>query len=184
MTRLFVGLVFAVALLAAIAAPASAASVEQLIAPSSICPGQTKVAAAAAEQERTMLCMTNYARDRSKLAPIVTARSLSKAAEHKAADLIACDEFSHEACGREFTYWMAHFGYLGSGCWGAAENIAWGTGTVGSVGAIFRAWMHSAGHRENILGAYAQIGIGLRIGELEGHPGAHVWVQEFGTHDC
>ena len=45
---------------------------------------------------------------------------------------------------------------------------------------IFSAWMHSAGHRENILGPYGQIGIGLRVGGLDGHGGAHVWTQEFG----
>ena len=34
---------------------------------------------------------------------------------------------------------------------------------------IFRSWMHSPGHRENILGPYEEIGIGLRIGRLEGN---------------
>ena len=79
---------------------------------------------------------------------------------------------------------MQQFGYLRGGCWRAAENIAWGTSEVGTVRAIVNAWLHSAGHRENILGPYAEIGIGLRIGALEGHPGAHVWVQEFGSHTC
>jgi uncharacterized protein YkwD len=46
---------------------------------------------------------------------------------------------------------------------------------------IFRAWMRSAGHRENILGPYEEIGIGLRIGALEGNPAAHVWAQDFGA---
>ena len=50
--------------------------------------------------------------------------------------------------------------------------------------AIFRAWLHSPGHRENILGPYGQIGIGLRSGSLEGNRDAHVWIQEFGSHSC
>ncbi|MBA3865103.1 MAG: hypothetical protein H0X42_01955 [Solirubrobacterales bacterium] len=79
---------------------------------------------------------------------------------------------------------MQHFGYLGESCWRAGENIAWDTAGLANVRWIFSAWMQSAGHRENILGAYAQIGIGLQLGGLEGDPNAHVWVEEFGNHDC
>jgi uncharacterized protein YkwD len=60
------------------------------------------------------------------------------------------------------------------------ENIAWG-GRLGGVRSIFRLWMHSPGHRENILGPYDEIGIGLRVGYLEGNGGAHVWTQDFGA---
>jgi hypothetical protein len=34
---------------------------------------------------------------------------------------------------------------------------------------------------ENILGPYEEIGIGLRVGGLEGNAGAHVWAQDFGA---
>ena len=102
-------------------------------------------------------------------APLGDARGARPGRRRKAADILRCDEFSHEACGREFTYWIERFGYLGGGCWRAGENIAWGTGSVGSVRAIFRAWLHSSGHRENILGPFTQLGIGLRVGKLEGN---------------
>jgi len=39
------------------------------------------------------------------------------------------------------------------------------------VRSIFRLWMHSPGHRANILGPYDEIGIGLRVGSLEGSGG-------------
>lgn len=39
-----------------------------------------------------------------------------------------------------------------------AENIAWGQDTVEEV---MRAWMHSRGHRRNILGDYRYIGAGV-----------------------
>jgi uncharacterized protein YkwD len=42
--------------------------------------------------------------------------------------------------------------------------------------------MHSPGHRENILGRYGQIGIGLEVGGLDGYSGAHVWTQDLGSH--
>jgi uncharacterized protein YkwD len=131
-----------------------------------------------AVQEQAMLCLTNRARRDHGLGELTAARPLSRAADRKSVDVIRCDEFSHEACGRPFTYWIEHFGYRACA---DAENIAWGTGALGTVRSIFRAWMRSPGHRENILGPYEQIGIGLRVGSLEGNSGAHVWAQDFGA---
>ena len=128
-----------------------------------------------------MLCLVNHARTSRGLPALKALTSLVKATDHKARDILRCDEFSHEACGREFTYWMTHFGYQGCS---AGENIAWGSGGLGTPVSIFRAWMRSPGHRENILGPYEDTGIGLQTGKLEGFPGAHVWVQEFGAHNC
>jgi uncharacterized protein YkwD len=163
---------------AAPGAPAAAAFPRtQLIAPVSACPDQTDPGAPAATQVRAMRCLTNFARRGRGLAPLAASTPLDGAAARKSADVLRCDEFSHEACGRDFTYWIKRSGYAG-GC--LAENIAWGNGSLGSVRSIFRSWMHSPGHRENILGPYEEIGIGLRIGRLEGRGGAHVWTQDFG----
>lgn len=168
----------------ALAPSAGAAGLDRLLAPISACPEQTDPSAPPAVQEQAMLCLTNFARQGRGLHEMTAAGALDRAADHKSADILRCDSFSHEACGREFTYWMKRFGYIGSGCWRAAENIAWGSGDLGTPRAIFRTWLHSSGHRENILGPYAQIGIGLRTGSLEAHDGAHVWTQDFGSHNC
>lgn len=124
-----------------------------------------------------MLCLVNRARQARGLDPLAAPPSLARAADRKSADILRCDEFSHEACGREFTYWIERVGYRGCG---EGENIAYGSGSYAPPRSIFRMWMRSAGHRENILGAYDDIGIGLRVGTLEGNGGAHVWTQEFG----
>jgi uncharacterized protein YkwD len=142
------------------------------------CPGQAGRSDPAAVQERAMLCLVERARAGHGLAPIGATASLNRAADRKSADVLRCDSFSHEACGRDFTYWMRRTGSLG-GCWSAAENLAWGVGRRGSVDSIFRSWMGSAEHRRNILGPYDEVGIGLRVGGLEGRAGAHVWTQEF-----
>ena len=43
-------------------------------------------------------------------------------------------------------------GYLsGGGAWRIGENLAWGTGDLATPRAIMAAWMHSPGHRANIL---------------------------------
>ncbi|HST69598.1 MAG TPA: CAP domain-containing protein [Solirubrobacterales bacterium] len=142
------------------------------------CPGQGNANASAAAQEQTMLCLVNQARRQRGLAPFAAPGSLAQAAARKSADILRCDQFSHEACGREFTYWIERTGYGGCG-W--AENIAYGTGSFATPRSIFRGWMNSSGHRRNILGSYDDIGIGLQVGNLAGTGGAHVWTQQFGS---
>lgn len=181
---LVVAIVVATPAVAAAATAAPPGGLDALLAPPSVCPHQTEPNARAGIQLKAMRCMTNYARERRGLRPLGDARALDRAGARKAADILRCDEFSHEACGRDFTYWIRRFGYTRGGCWRAGENIAWGNGPLGSVRAIFRAWLHSPGHRENILGPYRQLGLGFRVGTLEGNGGAHVWVQEFGSHAC
>jgi uncharacterized protein YkwD len=153
------------------------------IAPPEACPGQTAANLSAEEQAGVMFCMTNFARATHGLGKLTPSRQLGRAAERKSTDILSCDQFSHEACGRQFTFWDQRYGYL-KGCWKAAENIAWGTGTDATVQAIFTAWLESPEHHANILGPYKEIGIALRVGELEGNQGAAVWTQDFGSHKC
>lgn len=152
-----------------------------LLAPRGTCPESPRGAVA---EEAAMLCLTNYARAQAgapALEPIV---SLQDSASEKAEDILRCDSFSHTACGREFTYWIRASGYMSTECWEVGENLAWGTGRYGSVSSIFRAWLRSTEHRENLLDPdYTQVGIDLRVGDLEGAPEAHVWAQQFG-HQC
>jgi uncharacterized protein YkwD len=158
------------------AAALTLAAVAGASAPS--CSARVGLNASSTAQERAMLCLTNRARRARGLAEIAVSSTLDSAADHKSADILRCDEFSHEACGRPFAYWMDRLGFRACA---EAENIAWGTGRLGSVHSIFRAWMHSSGHRENILGPYDEIGIGLRMGRLDRYGGAHVWTQDFGA---
>jgi uncharacterized protein YkwD len=167
---------------ALIAGTAQARRLSALVAPTSVCPDQTDLSQPTGVQEQAMHCMTNFARQRSGLRDLGNAASLDHSAVRKTDDVIRCDSFSHFACGRQFTYWMQRSGYLAARCWRAGENLAWGTGDLGSVRQIFVAWLHSPEHRANLLGRYSQIGVALSVGNLEGHSGAHVWTQEFGSH--
>ncbi len=183
MARKIALLLASATLLAAILAPsAGAMNLQRLIAPASACAGQNDVDAPIAAQEQTMRCLGNYARERLGMGSLGEAGDLDRSARDKSGDILRCDSFSHYACGRDFTYWMERVGYTSANCWRAGENIAWGTGDLGSPSEIFRAWMHSPEHRENILGHYSQIGIGLEVGGLEGHSDVHVWTQHFGSH--
>jgi uncharacterized protein YkwD len=186
MTRTARTLALALAALACAAfafAPAASAKDKIAIAPIRACPDQIEASATAQTKIASMLCMTNFARVANGLKPLTEVKPLRKAAYRKDVDILTCDEFSHEACGRTFTYWIQRYGYF-SECGAAGENIAWGTGTLGSVRSIFTAWMNSPGHRENILGRYTDVGTAFSTGELEGNAGAVVWTQDFGSHSC
>jgi uncharacterized protein YkwD len=153
------------------------------VAPEEACPNQTSLGLSAEEQASVVLCMTNYARGVNGLAPLKANTQLGRAASQKSIDILGCGEFSHYACGRNFYFWDQKFGYL-KGCWKVAENIAWGTGSFATGRSIVTRWLESTEHHENILGPYKEIGIGVRVGKLEGYEGAAVWTQSFGSHQC
>jgi uncharacterized protein YkwD len=177
--RLATVLVIATAI-CSLACAASAASAASLVAPRGACPEGPGNAAA---EEATMLCLTNYARARAGEGALEPVPALEGSASEKAADILDCDSFSHYACGREFSYWIRASGYMSTECWRVGENLAWGTGQYGTVSSIFRAWMNSTEHRENLLDPeFTQVGIDRRVGDLEGERGAHVWAQQFGSH--
>ncbi|HEY5816250.1 MAG TPA: CAP domain-containing protein [Solirubrobacterales bacterium] len=171
----------------AVAAPtpaaerAGASEAGPLIAPAGTCPGQGNLAAPAAVQERAMACMVAFARRQAGLGELADEDALARSAEDKSLDVLRCDEFSHSACGREFTYWMEETGYTSAPCWRVGENLAWGAGEYGTVRSIFTAWMRSPGHRVNILGDFEETGLSLQVGTLEGLSGTHVWAQHFGS---
>jgi uncharacterized protein YkwD len=159
---------------------ASQAGATGLVAPRGTCPEAPRGAVA---EEAAMLCLTNYARAQLGEQALEPVAALEDSAAEKAEDILRCDSFSHYACGREFTYWIRASGYMSTECWKVGENLAWGTGEYGTVSSIFRAWLRSPEHRENLLDAdFTQVGVDLLVGNLEGERGAHVWAQQFGSH--
>lgn len=159
-----------------------ARSSTSLIAPPAACPNQTSSTATPEAQEQAMRCMTEFARAQAGLNELSDSPQLDLSAREKGADVLRCDSFSHFACDREFTYWMREVGYLSQSCWHTGENLAWGTGSYGTVRSIFQAWMRSPGHRHNVLGDYEDLGLSRQAGELDGRDGADVWTAHFGSH--
>jgi len=154
-----------------------------LLAPSGLC-------GAAAEQlnldlptaQRAMTCLTNYARTQSGLAPLEPNSVLDAAGQAKLAADVSCAEFSHTPCGQPFS--AVFEAYLtGATSYAVGENIAWGTGSYGTPRQAMNGWLHSTGHRENILAAtYREIGIGYVPGQsFQGYSDASLWSQEFGV---
>jgi uncharacterized protein YkwD len=155
----------------------------RLNAPVTLCGGEDNPNAGIGAQEAAMKCLVNFARAVAGLPRLSGSGALDNSADNKAGDIMRCNQFSHEACGRDFLYWFRRSGYIGGSCWWAGENLAWGTGQLGTPRSIMNAWMHSAPHRANILGRqFSDFGISLRLGSLSGRSNAHLWVNHFGRH--
>jgi uncharacterized protein YkwD len=183
---LAVGLVFAGSASANLRSKAMAgkpAALRVLLSPSSNCAGADDPNASVALQESAMSCLIGYARQQAGVSRLGDYTKLDGSADSKAGDILRCNQFSHEACGRDFTYWMRRAGYLSGKCWWVGENLAWGTGSLGSARSIMKAWLHSPEHRANLLSTnFTQYGLSLRVGSLSGNSDAHVWVNHFGSH--
>jgi len=156
----------------------------RLIAPTDVCPDRTARGGAVQirRARRSMMCLVNFARKRKGLRKYRQHRKLSWSSKRKARDIIRCDSFSHNACGRKFDYWIRRSGYASRGRgWTTGENIAWGSGSLGNVRSIFRAWMNSPSHRAAILDReFSDANVGVVGGLMQGTGGARAWVLHFG----
>jgi uncharacterized protein YkwD len=133
------------------------------------------------------LCLLNRQRVRHGLPRLRAQRSLTHAASTYANLMVRQGFFDHVSPGGStMSIRIAHTRYLhGVRAWSIGENLAWGAGSAGTPKAIVNAWMHSAGHRRNILDRhFREIGIGVAPGAPRG-AGASVpggtYATEFGT---
>ncbi len=154
-----------------------------LLAPAAVCgPAAETVSLDRASAVQTMLCLTNYARTRSGLEPLRANPLLAQAGQAKLTADLACGEFSHTPCGKPFR--SAFTAYLRrASSYQIGENIAWGSGDDGTPRQTMNSWLHSAGHRKNILTpSYRELGIGYQPNEtFQGYNSVTLWSQEFGT---
>jgi uncharacterized protein YkwD len=131
------------------------------------------------------LCLVNEARERNGLRPLRFSGELRSSATGHSEDMVRSGKFSHYGSrGSTLAGRVARAGYLANaGVYAVGENIAWGEGQrLGSPAAIVRAWMHSAGHRANILNpAYRDFGVGVVHGSpFGGGKGAATYTLNLG----
>lgn len=129
------------------------------------CPGAAS-APAAPEGLGATVCLINAQRTAQGLKPLAVDARLRAAAAAFARDMVDRRFFDHVSPGGGTMLDRLHAaGWNPHGAWSAGENIAWGGGSLGTPAAIVDAWMHSAGHRANILNpAFTQIGLGIAAG--------------------
>ena len=131
---------------------------------------------------RATLCVLNVERTKRGLRPLRLNRKLSRAARGHSSAMASRHFFSHDSLGGgSFVDRIRGTGYLrGARSWNVGENIAWGSGPLGTPRAIGRAWMNSPGHRANILSSsFRAIGIGISAGTPSGGGGA-TYTTDFG----
>jgi uncharacterized protein YkwD len=171
-----------VAVLAALLAPAASAAGDPLLAPAGTCAQAEGVGLPAAAARRAMLCLANYARTHAGLRPLRLDPALTAAGDAKLGADVSCGEFTHTPCGKPFESVFAQY-LTGASGYAIGENIAWATGALGSPRETMSSWLHSPGHRANLLTArFADLGIGyLPTQSFQGYDGVTLWSQEFGV---
>ncbi len=180
MVRKLALIAFTTAIFALTGGTASATHYNHLLAPSTSCGNQTNLSLSSADQELVMRCMHNYARAKVGRSALRSVSLLASSSDAKTADMIRCRQFSHTACGRAMTYHFKRVGYTSCSSWRAAENIVWGSGSYATVRNQMSRWLHSDGHRNNILSSsYRDAGFGLRAANWPAS-GARVWTAHFG----
>ena len=153
------------------------------VASAGTCPGGDETKASPAAQQRTMLCLVNYARARKGLAPLATAVPLATAAALKARQIADCGRFDHDPCGTGANAVFDVSGYkAGVTRWGTGENLAIAGVGIASPRRILNGWLESVRHRENLFRAdWREQGVALLPGiSIDGHPNVNVWVSDFG----
>ncbi len=130
-------------------------------------------AATMSKSERTLLGAVNEVRAAHNLRPLKVDAKLLASARNYSATMIAQDVFTHGA----FAERLAQSGARGPAF---GENLAWGTGRLAGARNIVDMWMASPGHRANLLRpGWNRVGIGARVGNFLGYPGATVITADF-----
>lgn len=137
--------------------------------------------AQATAYEQLMLELVNSARAKVGAQPLAFNSALNTSADSHTNWMIATDTFSHTGVnGSTPTARMKSAGYVFSGSWSSAENIAWAStrspaGYQDEVKLLHDNLMNSPGHKANILnGTFREIGIGFNTGSYQGWDGAFV----------
>jgi uncharacterized protein YkwD len=111
--------------------------------------------------QTALLVAMNAERTKRHLAPLRLSAPLNAAARQHSLEMARRGYFAHESAdGSSFSKRIRRFyGRTGYRLFSAGENILWSTLPLTAAGAIV-AWMHSPGHRRNILNRrWREIGI-------------------------
>jgi uncharacterized protein YkwD len=137
----------------------------------------------AATVRHATLCLLNRQRAAHGLPRLRQQHSLTRAAAKYAHLMVAQRFFDHVSpAGTTVAQRIKRTNYLNNTrAWSIGENIAWGSRGAATPARIVTAWMHSAGHRANILTRqFRQIGIGSALGDPSGDADGATYSTDFG----
>jgi uncharacterized protein YkwD len=167
-------------LLAAVAAGATPASAATVCASTD---GPTAQASTVALANST-LCLVNQERSSRGLKPLKANKRLAKAAAGHARDMNARGYFSHDTeGGGTFVDRIRKAGYMPGRVFPTlGEDLAWGSGTLGTPREIVASWMASPGHRANILDRkFREGGMGVAFGDPGAGEDGVTYALDFGS---
>jgi uncharacterized protein YkwD len=173
----------AAAAVALLAMPTAASAAAKKCAGGNIVPSQNNVVAV----RHATLCLLNQQRHAHGLRRLRSSAKLRSAAQSYSWSMVRNDFFDHVSPGGSTLMTRVRStAYLASSRgWALGENIAWGADYRATPKAIVSAWMHSSGHRHNILtGRFSEIGIGVAPGAPVALPAgmsAATYTTDFGT---
>lgn len=128
------------------------------------------------EARMAVRCLLNRRRENHGLRPLAKSGRLKKAAQRHTNYMQDHNCFAHECPGEpSLLSRLKRVNYITGGLssWAYGENIAYGASYLGTPKALVRAWMHSPGHRANILNpGFRHVGVGFSHGTPP-NPGAN-----------
>ena len=171
---------FPLLLLVAVAAAASPASAATVCASGEGPSAQMSTVAMA----NAALCLVNQERTSRGLRPLRSNRRLAKAAGGHAQDMVARGYFSHDSFnGSSFVDRIRAAGYVQPRAFPSlGEDLAWGSGSLGSPREIVASWMASPPHRANILNRrFSDAGVGVALGDVGAGMDGVTYALDFGS---
>ncbi len=166
----------------ALALPAAAAAAPSSCANSDVTPSPSSMPVV----RTAILCLLNVERANHGLVALHANPSLAHAATNYSQAMVREGFFDHVSPGGStLVSRIKGTTYLhNTRAWALGENIGWGSGRLSTPEEIVSSWMHSSGHRANILnGSYRDIGIGSALGapvKVSGAAAAATYTTDFG----
>jgi uncharacterized protein YkwD len=131
-----------------------------------------------------VLCLHNQIRAEHDLPLLRENKRLRKAALGHSRDMVDHGFFEHTTpAGVTMVDRILRARYVGEdGGWALGENLAWGTGSLGTPRGALDAWMNSPGHRANVLKrAYRELGVGVVPGVPVSDAAGATYTVDFGV---
>ncbi len=153
------------------------------VAPTSVCAGGDDAAASVADQQRTMLCLVDYARKRRGLAPLALSSTLLASAALKSREITSCERFAHDPCGTGSQRVFELVGYgAGASSWGTGENLALVSANAATPRYVMNGWLNSDAHRDDLFQPqWREQGVAVLMhAHVDGHADVNVWTSHFG----
>ena len=131
-----------------------------------------------------ILCLHNQIRARRDLPLLKENRRLRRAAARHSRQMVAEGFFEHTTpAGQTMVDRILRSRYVREDeGWVLGENLAWGTGSLGTPRGAVEAWMDSPGHRANILKrSYRELGVGVVTGVPVSDAAGGTYTVDFGV---